>query len=113
VVPYSDLDRAVIDGRTEGFCKVIISPESGLILGTHVVGEQAVEVVQIAAASMAGEVDFRRLAELELAYPTFTAIIGLAARRLVHQLGLSPMAPVWRELSRVEKRPAEWEMQSS
>lgn len=113
VVPYADLDRAVIDGRTEGFCKVIISPETGLILGTHVVGEQAVEVVQIAAASMAGEVDFRRLAELELAYPTFTAIIGLAARRLVHQLGLSSMAPVWRELSRVEKRPAEWEMQSS
>ena len=113
VVPYADLDRAVIDGRTEGFCKLIVSPESGLILGTHVVGEQAVEVVQIAAASMAGKVDFRRLAELELAYPTCTAIIGLAARRLVRQLGLSPVAPVWRALRKVEKRPAEWEIQSS
>jgi hypothetical protein len=103
----------VIDGRTEGFCKLIVSPESGLILGTHVVGEQAVEVVQIAAASMAGKVDFRRLAELELAYPTFTAIIGLAARRLVRQLGLSPVAPVWRALRRIETRPAEWEIQGS
>ena len=109
-VPYSDLDRAVIDGRTEGFCKLIVSPESGLLLGAHVVGEQAVEVVQIAAAGMAANINVRQLAELELAYPTFTAILGLAARRLVHQLGLSPVAPVWRALGRVEARPAEWEI---
>ncbi len=112
VVPYADLDRAVIDGRTEGFCKLIVSPDNGLVLGAHVVGEQAVEVVQIAAAGMAARIDVRQLAELELAYPTFTAIIGLAARRLVRQLNLTPLAPVWRALRRVEARPAEWEIQA-
>jgi pyruvate/2-oxoglutarate dehydrogenase complex dihydrolipoamide dehydrogenase (E3) component len=110
IVPYDDLDRAVIDGRTEGFCKLIVSPESGLVLGTHVVGEQAVEVVQMSAAGMVAGIDLRQLAELELAYPTFTAIIGLAARQLVRQLGLTPLAPVWRALSQVESRPAEWEI---
>jgi dihydrolipoamide dehydrogenase len=112
VVPYADLDRAVIDGRIEGFCKLIVTPDEGHILGAHVVGEQAVEVVQIAAAGMAAGIGIRQLAELELAYPTFTAIIGLAARRLVRQLGLTPLAPVWRALKPVESRPAEWEMQS-
>ena len=47
------------------------------------------------------------LAELELAYPTFTAIVGLAARRLVRELGLEPMAPQWRALRR--HYFAEWE----
>jgi dihydrolipoamide dehydrogenase len=113
IVPYASLDRAVIDGRTEGFCKLVVSPESGLLLGAHVVGEQAVEVVQLASAGMAANIHLRQMAELELAYPTFTAIIGLAARRLVNQLGLTPLAPVWRELSELKKRPAEWEIRSS
>lgn len=110
VVPYADLDRAVIDGRTEGFCKLIMTPDGEKLLGAHVVGEQAVEVVQIAAVGMASGIGVRQLAELELAYPTFTAIIGLAARQLVRQLGQAPPAPAWRALCPVDSRPAEWEM---
>jgi hypothetical protein len=49
-----------------------------------------------------------QLAELELAYPTFTAIIGLAARKLVRDLGLTPLAPAWRTLGRA----AEWEQRA-
>ena len=112
IVSYADLDRAVIDGRVEGFCKLIVSAESGLLLGAHVVGEQAVEVVQIAAAGMAANIDIRQLAELELAYPTFTAVIGLAARQLVRRLGLTPLAPEWRALGRVDTRVAGWEVSS-
>jgi pyruvate/2-oxoglutarate dehydrogenase complex dihydrolipoamide dehydrogenase (E3) component len=112
VVPYADLDRAVIDGRVEGFCKLIVSAETGNLLGAHVVGEQAVEVVQIAAAGMAASIDIRQLAELELAYPTFTAVIGLAARQLVRRLGLTPLAPEWRALGKVNTRVAGWEVSS-
>jgi dihydrolipoamide dehydrogenase len=112
IVSYADLDRAVIDGRIEGFCKLIVSADSGLLLGAHVVGEQAVEVVQIAAAGMAANIDIRQLAELELAYPTFTAVIGLAARQLVRRLGLTPLAPEWRALGKVDTRVAGWEVSS-
>ncbi len=48
-----------------------------------------------------------QLAELELAYPTYTAIVGLAARRLVHDLGVMPLAPQWRALGK--GHAAEWE----
>jgi pyruvate/2-oxoglutarate dehydrogenase complex dihydrolipoamide dehydrogenase (E3) component len=107
VVPYADLDRAVIDGRTEGFCKLIVSPETHRLLGAHIVGEQALEAVQLIAAGMAADMWIEQLAELELAYPTYTAIVGLAARNLVRELGVMPLAPEWRALGR--SHYAEWE----
>jgi pyruvate/2-oxoglutarate dehydrogenase complex dihydrolipoamide dehydrogenase (E3) component len=88
VVRYADLERAVIDRHTEGFAKLLVSRSTRRILGAHVVGEQAVEVVQLAAATMAAEQPVERLADLQLAYPTFTAIIGLAAREAARQLGV-------------------------
>ena len=87
LVRYADLERAVIDRHTEGFAKLLVSRSTRRILGAHVVGEQAVEVVQLAAATMAAEQPAERLAGLQLAYPTFTAIIGQAAREAARQLG--------------------------
>ena len=108
VVPFADLDRAVIDRRTEGFCKLIANRDSRRVLGAHVVGEQAVEVVQIAAAAMAADMPVDRLAEVEFAYPTFTSIVGLAARQIVHQLRLpAGEQEAWQALGR--QRVAEWE----
>ena len=107
VVPYADLDRAVIDGRREGFCKLIVARDTREILGAHVVGEQAVEIVQMIAAGMAAGSRIEQLAQLELAYPTFTAIAGLAARQLVRELGVVPLAPAWRALA--HPRASEWE----
>ena len=107
VVPYSDLDRAVIDGRTEGFCKLIASRETHRMLGAHVVGEQAVEIVQIVAAGMAADMWVEQMAELEIAYPTYTAVVGLAARQIVRQLGVMPLAPQWQSLN--QPHLAEWE----
>ncbi len=97
-VPYASLDRAVIDGHTEGFCKLIVSRKSHLILGAHVVGEQGVEIVSLAAAGMATEMRVEQLAKLELAYPTYTDILGMAARQLVQELGIMPHVPHWHSL---------------
>jgi pyruvate/2-oxoglutarate dehydrogenase complex dihydrolipoamide dehydrogenase (E3) component len=87
VARYADLERAVIDGHTEGFAKLLVSRSDRRILGAHVVGEQAVEVVQIAAAAMAAEQPVEQLAGLQFAYPTFTAIVGLAAQEAARRLG--------------------------
>jgi pyruvate/2-oxoglutarate dehydrogenase complex dihydrolipoamide dehydrogenase (E3) component len=106
-VAYADLDRAVIDRRIEGFCKLVVDRSSRRIVGAHVVGEQAVEVVQIAAAAMAAEMPVERLAEVEFAYPTFTSIVGLAARQVVHGLRLGSEAAAWEAMGR--PRQAEWE----
>lgn len=107
VAPYLDLDRAVIDGYTDGFFKLIVNEETHRILGAHVVGEQAVEAVQIVAAAMAADMWVEQLAELELAYPTYTSIVGLAARQAVRKLGVMPLSAEWRSLG--ASRQAEWE----
>ncbi len=106
-VDYAELDRAVIDRRTAGFAKLVVDRSTREILGAHVIGEQAVEVVQIAAAAMAAGMPVERLAEVEFAYPTFTSIIALAARQVVHALRLGGEAAAWEAVGR--PRPAEWE----
>lgn len=104
---YANLDRAVIDGFTEGFCKLIVSRQSLQLLGAHVVGEQAVEVVQLIASGMVAGMTITQLAGVELAYPTYTSIVGLAARRAVQKLGLMQLGSQWLELGRFYA--AEWE----
>jgi hypothetical protein len=87
-----------------------VDRESRLIVGAHVVGEQAVEIVNIVAAAMMGGARVEQLAELEFAYPTFAAILGLAARQIARELSAIPLRPEWRALAQM--RMAEWERRS-
>jgi pyruvate/2-oxoglutarate dehydrogenase complex dihydrolipoamide dehydrogenase (E3) component len=85
VVQYAELDRAVIDDRTGGFLKLIADRRRELILGAHAVGENAIEVVQSVTTAMAAGIDPATLAGVKFAYPTYSAIIGLAARKLLDE----------------------------
>ncbi len=107
VVPYADMDRAVIDGHPVGFCKLIVDRDTQKVIGAHVVGEQAVEVVQMVATGIAGGLRVQQLADLEFAYPTFAAVVGLAARQIMRELGAVQVADEWRALRQI--RGAEWE----
>jgi pyruvate/2-oxoglutarate dehydrogenase complex dihydrolipoamide dehydrogenase (E3) component len=82
VAHYADLERAIIDGRTPGFLKLLAERESGRIIGAHGTGENAVEVMQAVATAMAANTTAETLAAVRFAYPTYTAIIGEAARKL-------------------------------
>lgn len=82
-VPYTALDRAVIDDRQRGFLMLIADRRRELILGAHAVGENAIEVVQSVTTAMAAGVDVATLAGVKFAYPTYSAVIGLAARALL------------------------------
>src|SRR5262249_16844374 len=52
-IPFDSTTRTIIDGRTYGFCKLIADRGTRHILGCHVVGERAVEIIQLAAVAMA------------------------------------------------------------
>jgi dihydrolipoamide dehydrogenase len=109
-VAYADLDRAVIDGRTEGMCKLITDRGDGTLLGAHVVGEQALEIVHMVAAGMVAGMTVEQVAHLEIAYPTYTAVLGLAARQVLTVLGAYESSVHWRSLGRTSAVPvAEWE----
>lgn len=101
VVRYEDLLRPVADGRSDGFCKLIVDAERHHVLGAHVLGEYSVEVVQTVAACMAANMRVEQIAEMQFAFPTFTEAVTMAAQTVVRQLGLAPMAPTWSDTHRL------------
>ena len=78
-VRFDSLPRPIIDGRPTGFCKLIIDRELHTILGCHVVGERAVELVQLAATVMAAEMPVEQLALVPFSFPTYANALGRAA----------------------------------
>jgi len=98
VVHYDDLLRPVADGHPEGFCKLIVDRRNRYILGAHVIGEYSVEIIQMVAACIASGMRVEQVAELQLAYPTFTEAVGMAAQKLVRELGLAPLPQLWSDI---------------
>jgi len=98
VARYDDLVRPVADNHPEGFCKLIVERRRHYILGAHVIGEYSVEIIQMVAACMASGMKIEQVAELQLAYPTFTEAVGMAAQKLVRELGLAPLPQLWSDI---------------
>jgi pyruvate/2-oxoglutarate dehydrogenase complex dihydrolipoamide dehydrogenase (E3) component len=99
IARYEDLLRPVADGQPEGFCKLIVETGRRQIVGAHVLGEYSAEVIQVVAACMAAGMRVEEVAELQLAFPTFTEGVGMAAQMLVRELGVRAMPQVWSSLS--------------
>jgi pyruvate/2-oxoglutarate dehydrogenase complex dihydrolipoamide dehydrogenase (E3) component len=95
IARYDDLLRPVADGRPEGFCKLIADRRSRAILGAHVVGEYSAETVQTVAAAMAAGMTVEQVAELQLAYPTFTEGVSMAAQKICRTIGIGRFPQAW------------------
>jgi pyruvate/2-oxoglutarate dehydrogenase complex dihydrolipoamide dehydrogenase (E3) component len=94
-IGFDATTRTIIDGRTGGFCKLVVDEGSRRILGCHIVGERAVEVAQLAALAMAGNMTVDTLARVPLSFPTYGAILARVAGKVARDLH-SPKAPVTR-----------------
>jgi dihydrolipoamide dehydrogenase len=86
LVRFDEATRPIIDGRTEGFCKLIANRATGKILGCHVVGERAIDIVQIAAVAMAAGMAVDAFAQIPLAFPTYAGLLARAATELAERL---------------------------
>ena len=84
---YAETTRPIIDGRTRGFCKLVVARGTRRILGCHIVGERAVEVAQMAAIAMTAEMTVDAVARIPLSFPTYANVFGRAALRAVRKLG--------------------------
>jgi Pyridine nucleotide-disulphide oxidoreductase, dimerisation domain/3-hydroxyacyl-CoA dehydrogenase, C-terminal domain/3-hydroxyacyl-CoA dehydrogenase, NAD binding domain len=93
VVTFDSTTRTIIDGRMAGFCKLIVDRKTSKILGCHVVGERAVDIVQVAAIAIAGGMRVDGLAAIPLSFPTYEGILVNAAASAALQLGLIVYSP--------------------
>ena len=83
VVRCDTATRAIIDGRSEGFCKLIADRDTGKLLGAHYMGPQAATLIQQMITVLAFDLDVRRVATeqywIHPALPEVTenALLGL------------------------------------
>jgi dihydrolipoamide dehydrogenase len=78
-VPFTAIAKAVIAGETEGFAKVIAHRETGAILGVHIIGPHATDLISEAslAATLSAAVD--AMGATTHPHPTLSEILGEAA----------------------------------
>ena len=63
-----------------GFIKILVTPETGRIVGSAAVGERAAEILSTLAVAIAREMTVEQVASLFPAYPTLAELVGIAAR---------------------------------
>ncbi len=89
--PFRANGRALASGEPEGFVKVITDAHYGEVLGVHIVGPAAAEMINEAAALMAMEVTAHEIAGIIHGHPTFTeAFMEAAADSIGACLHLPP-----------------------
>jgi pyruvate/2-oxoglutarate dehydrogenase complex dihydrolipoamide dehydrogenase (E3) component len=82
-----DNERARIDARPDGHVKLVADARSRELLGGHIVGEGAGQMIHEVVIAMAGRVPIEVVAGAIHAYPTVSEAVGAAFSRLAETLG--------------------------
>lgn len=77
-VPYSSIGKAVAMGETEGLCKLIIDNENYQILGCHIMGQHASDLIQEVVTMMNLGASIDDAQDIIHAHPTLNEIIQTA-----------------------------------
>ncbi|MBX8689867.1 FAD-dependent oxidoreductase [Mycobacterium sp. 20091114027_K0903767] len=88
-VTFDACTRPIIDGQAFGFCKLVVDADSAEVLGCHIVGDHAVDVVQVIAVALAA--GLRRvddIARMTVSFPTYAEILVHTAVQAAQRLGL-------------------------
>lgn len=73
--------KAVTMGETEGFCKVIVEEETGLLLGCHLFGPHSSDIVQEVCALISRKSTLKQIQDIIHTHPTLTEVIQSAAHQ--------------------------------
>ncbi len=86
VARYRELARGQIAGDSHGMLKLLVSTEDRTLLGVHIFGTNATELIHIGQAVMGcgGTVDY--LVDAVLNYPTFSEAYKVAALDVTNKL---------------------------
>lgn len=79
VYPFSGAPRARCLGETEGFVKVLAHARSGRILGVHIIGPRASELIAEATVALETGLTARQLTRIVHGHPTFSEALHEAA----------------------------------
>jgi len=77
--PFVASGKAVGTGKTEGFVKIVADARYGEILGAHIIGADATELIAEVVMAMELESTVRELGEASHAHPTLSEMVKEAA----------------------------------
>jgi NAD(P) transhydrogenase len=79
IARWSELARGLMSGDEDGMLKLLVSPEDRRLLGVHVIGTGATDLVHIGQAVMGGDAGIDFLVTAVFNYPTFAESYKVAA----------------------------------
>jgi dihydrolipoamide dehydrogenase len=78
--PFSANGKAMVCGETEGIVKLIFNDDLGEILGVHIIGEHATELIANFSTALSAELTIDEVAAAVMAHPTLSEAMAEAAR---------------------------------
>ncbi len=83
VMPFAAIGKASISGEIEGFVKIVADKKHDEILGVHIIGPHATELIAEACAALELEATAHELAHTIHAHPTLSEAMGEAAHAVL------------------------------
>ena len=77
--PFRAHGRNIADGETTGFVKIVGDAGTDQVLGAHIIGAKASELIHECSLAIAADLNVRDLAHAIHAHPTLTETLGEAA----------------------------------
>jgi pyruvate/2-oxoglutarate dehydrogenase complex dihydrolipoamide dehydrogenase (E3) component len=85
--PFNDHGKSLTLGETHGHVKLLCDPRTGVLVGGHIVGPEAGELIHELIAVMYFHGTVRDLAQIPHYHPTLAEIITYPAEELAEQIG--------------------------
>jgi pyruvate/2-oxoglutarate dehydrogenase complex dihydrolipoamide dehydrogenase (E3) component len=93
-VPLDEVDRAVLDGESQGFVKILVRKGTDRILGATIVARHAGEMISEISLAMDGGLGLRTIASVIHPYPTQAEAI----KRAADAFNRSRLTPFWKNV---------------
>ncbi len=94
------VDRAICEGATDGFLKIVLRKKNQQILGATIVGPTAGDLIGEIAVAMATKLPFDQLTTVMHPYPTFGLSLQLMASE-VYYAKLQKSLPLYGALTKI------------
>jgi dihydrolipoamide dehydrogenase len=78
--PFKANGKAMVCGETEGMVKIIFEDTLGELLGAHIIGEHATELIANFATAVSSELTIDEIAATVMAHPTLSEAMAEAAQ---------------------------------
>jgi dihydrolipoamide dehydrogenase len=77
---FRDNDRALAEGETKGFIKIVMDSK-GKVIGVQIIGPHATEMIHIVSVALKERMTRRKFREVIFAHPTLSEGIRAALER--------------------------------